>query len=699
MIFEGIQLDVKKIHHRLRIFTWLVICVFLYLTIGLTALQLVKGGEYEKLAQENRIRIIPITAPRGVFTDREGRELVNNRPSFTVSYMNVNSEAEEQKKVFSILSEILHIPLYTDVVDERYVVNDEGVFTLKQLPIVDLNGDGETNSEDIKIIHETTGNELIPEKVHINTGKVELDAKKDTAILVTYRYDTFKHKLRDQGYKKYLPVRLKTDVDFATVAKIEEKNLPGVVIQVEPIRNYIYKETGAHIFGYVGEINNEELDSFRDKGYRPGDLIGKTGLEKTLEQFLKGKDGGQQVEVTATGNPIEVLGQVDPVPGHSINLTIDMKLQQIAENTLKDQMLKLQTAKNNPFPNAKRGAVVALNVKTGEVLAMVSIPSFDPNMFARGITQIEWDGLVNNPLKPLVNQTIASTYPPGSIFKMVTATAALENKMANERESIYCRGVYWTIASKKDWKPGGHGSVNIIKAIAESCNIFFYEMGRRVGIDEIEKYARMYGFGELTGIELAGEKAGSVAGREYKKSIFKSSENKRWYPAETLDAAIGQGFHSFTPLQVADYIAALANKGFWMKPHLIKSIVDENGNVVLEKKPEIGGQVEVSEETLDIIRKGMLGVTQPGGTAYSVFADFPISVAAKTGTAQWDVTKTPHGWFAAFAPYEDPEIAVVVFIEQAGSGGSTGGPVAKAILESYFHLHEDDEKEDYMIQR
>jgi penicillin-binding protein 2 len=691
-------LDIKKLQHRLHIFTWIVICVFIFLTVGLTALQIVKGDEYEKLAQENRIRIIPVTAPRGVFRDRYGRELVNNRPSFTVSYMNVNSKSEEQDEVFRTLSEILDIPLYTDVVDEKHVINKDGEFYLNQVPIVDLNQDGKLGIEDIKVIQEKSGAELNPLKVDGSTGKVKLNLAKGTSVLVTYRYHNFKYKIRDQGYKKYMPVRLKTDLDFGTIAKIEERRLPGVVIEVEPIRNYIYTNTGSHIFGYVGEINHEELTSLRDKGYRPGDLIGKTGLEKVMEQFLKGKDGGQQVEVTATGRPIKVLGQENPTPGHSVNLTTDVNLQQIAENALKDQLLKLQTDKYKPFPNAKRGAVVALNIKTGEVLAMVSTPDFDPNMFARGITQKEWDELVNNPLKPLVNQTIASTYPPGSIFKMVTATAALEKKVTNERETIYDPGVYWTIAPKKDWKPGGHGRVNIVKAIAESCNIFFYEMGRRVGIDEIEKYAKMYGFGNLTGIELAGEKSGTVAGREYKKSVFKKSEDKKWYPAETLDAAIGQGFHSYTPLQVADYIAAVANKGFWMKPHLIKSIIDANGKVILDKNPEIGGKLDVSEKTFEIIKKGMLGVTQPGGTAYSIFSDFPIPVAGKTGTAQWDLTKTPHGWFAAFAPYDEPEIAVVVFIEQAGSGGSTGGPVAKAILEAYFHLDEDTSEEDYLIQ-
>jgi len=691
-------MDIKILERRLKIFTALVVCVFIFLTAGLASLQIVKGDEYEKLAQENRIRLIPVTAPRGVFKDRYGRELVNNRPSFTVSYMNVNLTSEEQDEIFNTLSQILDIPLYTEVENEVYKVSEKGEVFLKHYPIADMNGDGVLNTYDVMVYDDKSGQRIVPIKINFETGKLTFDLEADTSIKVTYWYNTFKNKIRDQGYKKYMPVRLKTNVPFQTVAKIEERKLPGVVIEVEPIRNYIYGSTGSHIFGYVGEISAEELEKLRDEGYRPGDLVGKMGLEKVLEPYLKGKDGGQQVEVTATGKPIKVLGQEDPIPGHTVTLTIDAELQQVAESALRQQLLRMQTDKTNPYPNAKRGAVVVLNVKTGEVLAMVSIPDYDPNMFARGITQKEWNSLANDPLKPMVNLAIAGTFPPGSVFKMVTATAALEEKVTNESEYIYDRGVYWTILPKRDWKAGGHGSVNIVKAIAQSCNIYFYEMGRRLGIDNIEKYARMYGLGEKTGIELPGEEPGTVASREYKKNVFKKAEDKIWYPAETLDAAIGQGYHSYTPLQIANYAAAIANEGYWMKPHIIKSIVDNDGNIVLEKKPEIGGKLEVSKGTFDIIKRGMKAVTSTGGTAYSAFSDFPISVGGKTGTAQWDLSKTPHGWFVAFAPYDDPEIAISVFIEQAGSGGSTGGPVARKIMEKYFHLNETNEEGDFLIQ-
>ncbi|KYO64774.1 penicillin-binding protein 2 [Thermovenabulum gondwanense] len=681
--------NLKRMEKRIYIMTWLLLFIFLFLSSGLFLLQVVKGSDYEKMAEENRIRIIPVTAPRGIFKDRNGRILVNNKPSFTVSYTNVKSTEKERDEVFKELSEILNMPLITHVVNEQYTVNDKNEVVLDKLPLVDSNSDGKVDEKDIKIIYQDTGSYISPAKMELDKGKLYFDGsvKPGTSLLISYSYNTFKNKIRDLGYKKYMPIRLKTNVDFETVARIEEKRLPGVVVEVEPIRNYIYGSEAAHIFGYVGEISKNELEALKDKGYRAGDLVGKMGLEKVLEPYLKGTNGGKQVEVNAFGKPIKVLGEIPPVPGDTIILTIDSELQRVAEKALQDQLLKLQTDKIKPFPNAKRGAVVVLNVKTGEVLAMASVPSFDPNMFARGLTAKEWEDLSNNPLKPLVNIAISETYPPGSVFKMITAIAALENNITNEKETIYDRGVYWTILPKKDWKPGGHGVVNMIKAIAESCNIYFFEMGRRLGIDLIEKYAKMFGLGQITGIELPGEKAGVVASREYKEKTFKKAEDKIWYPAETLDAAIGQGYHQFTPLQIACYISAIANEGYWMKPYIIKSIVDANGRTVFDSKPEIAGKVNVSKKTFEIVKQGMRGVVSPGGTAYGVFSNFPIPIAAKTGTAQWDLKKAPHGWFVTFAPYDNPEIAIAVFIEQAGSGGSTGGPVARAILEEYFHLN------------
>lgn len=682
-------MEVKELEKRLNIFMWAMTLIFAFLAAGLLNLQILNGDEYEAMAQGNRMRIVPTTAARGVFKDRYGRDLVNSRPSFTVSFYNANIPEEDRSYAFDELSDILQMPRFSQITGEDHTVGDGGRISAKFGPLA---------ADSVVVTKTNTGEILSPLKIDTASGRIDLDTEKGVQVTLSYGYDTFENRIRSQGYKKFIPVRLKTDVDFKTVSLLEEKRLPGVTIEIEPMRNYLYGDLGSHIFGYVGEVNREELETLKEKGYRPGDLVGKMGLEKVLEGYLKGKDGGKQVVVTATGTPTSVLGEVDPIPGHTVNLTTDAKIQQVAEMSLREQLHKLQNDPYKPYPNAKRGAAVVLKVKTGEVIAMVSVPGFDPNMFARGITQREWNEIVESPLKPMVNQVIAGTNPPGSIFKMVTATAALEEKVTNEYESFFDPGVYWTILPKKDWKPGGHGIVNIVKAIAESCNIYFYEMGRRLGIDNLEKYTKMYGLGQLTGIELPGEKEGSIASKQYKIDHFTRPDDKVWYPAETLDAAIGQGYNSFTPLQVADYVAAVANEGYWMKPHLIKSIVSASGEVVLEKEPELGGEVTASPETFRIIKKGMRGVTSPGGTAYSVFANFPVEVAGKTGTAEWDTKMDSHGWFAAFAPIEDPEIAVVVFIEQAGSGGSTGGPVAKAVFETYFNLTDDKGRLEYMMQ-
>jgi penicillin-binding protein 2 len=689
-------LNQKVLEKRFNIMVMIVIGFFLLLIIRLSYLQLVKGDEYKRASENNRIQNIPTAAPRGVFYDRAGRAMVDNRPGFTVSYLKADKTEYEEERVFQQLREILGITEYTLVENQEYSTDKNSCIKLKKLPIGDMNDDETIDKDDIIAVDES-GQSVSVIKAEIRTGKIELDVEPGITVYVTYSYDTIRNKIYEQGYKKYIPVRLKTDVNIETVSRIEEQQLPGVLIEVEPVRNYLYGEVGAHIFGYMGEIG-EELGQL--EGYRVGDFIGKTGLEKVMESYLRGTEGSRQVEVTAGGSYIGTLGTKEAVPGSKVYLTIDARVQETAENALKIAMNKLQNAAK-PFPNAKKGSVVVLNVKTGEVLAMVSEPGYDPNLFASGIQPKAWSNLINNPLQPMFNKAISGLYPPGSIFKMVTATAALEEKVTTPQEIVYDRtGIYWTIAPKKnyDWNRGGHGPVNLATALAKSTNIYFYEMGRRAGIDAIEKYARMYGLGEKTGIELPLEKQGIVAGRDYKKNNFKRAEDKRWYAAETLDAAIGQGFHSYTPIEIASYIGTIANNGQRVKPHIIKKVVSPDGEVILEKKPDLLDKIQVSQETLDAIKQGMKAVTAPGGTAYAPFIDFPMTVAGKTGTAQWDTRYDSHGWFVSFAPFDDPEIAVAILIEQAGSGGSTGGPIARAIYETYFNIKPNTTVNDTLVQ-
>ncbi len=693
-------MDAKLLEKRFVVVTIVIVLTFIILASRLFYIQIVAGHKYQKLSEENSIQIVPIPAPRGEFRDTKGRLLVTNRPGFTVSYLDINKDEATRRRVLDQIRKILNINEYVVVAEETHKVNQKGQIRIDKLPVVDLNDDGEIDRRDI-IVKDEKGRKIEVKDFETYSGTATLAVREGRKVLVTYRYDPLEHKIRAQGYKKYIPVRLKRDVSFETVAKIEEKKLPGVIIEVQPIRNYIYGYTAAHVFGYLGEISRKELEKFDN--YRVGDFIGKTGLEKVLEPYLKGKDGGKQVEVTATGEFVKVLGEKRALPGHTVYLTIDVEIQKAAENALMGIMNKLR---NNPdptnrFPNAKEGAVVVMDVNTGEILALVSKPDFDPNLFASGISLKEWEQLNSDPEKPLLNKAIGGSYPPGSIFKMVVACAALEEGVTTPDLEIDTNGgVYWTIAPKKCWyySKGGHGIVNLVEAIAKSCNIYFYEMGRRLGIDAIEKYARMFQLDKKTGIELPGEKSGSVPSRDYKEKNFKNPQDKIWYPAETLDAAIGQGFHSYTPLQIAKYVSAIANGGKLYKPFLVKKIVSPEGKVVEKKQPQLVGRLNLKKETLETVKRGMKAVVEPGGTAWWPFRDFPIQVAGKTGTAQWSILYDNHGWFVSFAPYDNPQIAVIVFIEQAGSGGSTGGPVARAIYEKYFNLDQKEEIRDYFTQ-
>ena len=481
--------DKKLIEKRIRTITIAVTLVFAILSLQLINLQLVNAELYKKLSEGNRVRIIPITSPRGDFIDRYGKLIVTNRPGFTVSYLDMGNTAEEREHVFKSLREILDLPHFIFIDEEEYTVTDKRTVRLKQRPLGDRNGDGVIDDNDI-IIKNEQGKIIYPIKIDFDKDIIYLTLEAGDKIYVSYAFDNLKNKILEQGYKKFIPVKLKTDVNFDAVAKIEENELPGVIIQVEPIRKYLYGETASHVVGYLGEINQSELEQLSEDNYKPGDYIGKEGLEKVLEKYLKGQDGGRQVEVSAKGEFIRVLVQEEPVPGNSVFLTIDLEIQRTAEKALKDMMYKLKNDPYKPYPNANKGAVVVMNVKSGEILALVSEPAFDPNLFVGGISKTDWEEL-NNPLKPLFNKAVQGTYPPGSVFKMVTAAAALETKSTTPKEFIDSRGgVYWTIAPKKcwAWKSGGHGRVNIISALAKSCNIYFYEMGRRVGIDALEEY-------------------------------------------------------------------------------------------------------------------------------------------------------------------------------------------------------------------
>lgn len=484
-------------------------------------------------------------------------------------------------------------------------------------------------------------------------------------------------KTKIAGHSGFNPIRIKTDVtpDIVSIIEEQKSQYPGVVIEVTPIRDYILKQEGAHTFGYVSEINDTELEKMKDEGYKSGDIIGKFGLEKVYDKELRGENGGQQVEVDVSGKPVQILGRKEPVPGDDLELTIDINLQQAAEKAVDEQLTQI---------GAHAAAAVVMNPQTGEILAMVSRPAFDPNLFAHGISSKDWNQLNNNPYHPMDNKTITGEYPPGSTFKIVTGTAALTEGVVTPDEQIFDSGHHWIIP-KGNADGEALGWLNFRTALAHSDNVYFYEMGNRLGIDRLEKYARMFGLGAKTGIDLPYEATGLVANRRYKEKNFDDGE---WYLSETFDAAIGQGFNLVTPLQAAMVMGEIAADGKRYKPHVVNRIIAPDGSVVKDFQPELLSQLDVPEEDIKLVQDGLHDVTKYG-TAASSFRGFTVDIAGKTGTAE-NSQGRDHGWFVAYGLFDNPNIVVAVIVENGGYGSQSAVPIGRKILEAAFGLNQDN---------
>lgn len=478
---------------------------------------------------------------------------------------------------------------------------------------------------------------------------------------------------RIENHMGFDPIRIKNDVgpDLLTIIEEQKELYPGVVVEVQPIRQYIFKEMAVHALGYVSEISDTELEDKKDQGYKTGDIIGKFGLEKMYDQLLRGIDGGEQVEVDVTGKPVQILGKKNPVPGHDVVLTIDRDIQLATEKAVDDQLKLI---------GASAAAAVVMNPQTGEILAIVSRPGFDPNLFAQGISEKEWKKINENPFYPMDNKAITGEYPPGSTFKIVTGTAALAAGKVTPEEKILDTGHHWIIP-KGNAEGEALGWINFDEAMAHSDNVYFYEMGNRLGIDELEKYARMFGLGEKTGVNLPYEAEGLVANRRYKEKFFEED----WYLAETFDAAIGQGFNLVTPIQAAMVMAEIAADGKRYQPYLVQKIMSHDGKLVKKFEPVLLGQLQVSQDIISLVQHGLKGVTKYGTAAFIFGKDFPIDIAGKTGTAENPHGKD-HGWFVAYGPFDNPSVVVAVIVEQGGFGAQSAVPIGKKILEAVFHI-------------
>ena len=485
---------------------------------------------------------------------------------------------------------------------------------------------------------------------------------------------------KNRNQPSFKPVLLKQDIGRDVLAALEVKrfDLPGTVVDVRLRRLYVKGRIAAHTLGYVGEISSEELKSGKYDGYRRGDLIGKSGVEKSFETYLKGERGGRQIEVNVTGQLMRVLKTVEAVPGNDVFLSIDLGLQQQAEDLLSEVA----------------GAVVAMDPRTGLILAMASSPSYDPNLFVDGFSHDQWDTFIKDPDHPLQNKAIQAEYPPASTYKIITAMAGLEEGVIDEKTTLFCPGAYkFGDREYRCWKKGGHGSVNIDRAIAESCDVFFYQVGLRLGVDRLASYAKAAGLGAATGIQIEHESGGLIPTAAWKKRRF----GIPWQGGETLSISIGQGYNLVTPLQLATMISSIANGGTRLKPLIVKKIQNASGETIMEFSPEIKGYLPINPKKLDIIRKGLWEVVNgKSGTARIAHID-GMDISGKTGTAQVFSRKSDseieskraqhlksHAWFVAYAPSDNPKIAISVLVEHGEHGSSAAAPIARELIRAYL---------------
>ena len=539
------------------------------------------------------------------------------------------------------------------------------------------------NGETLVSIRPSFNLYITPEDAGDSVSSLDLLAKK-----IKFKRGKLKKSIgREKSFKDIL---IKTDISREEVAFIEENNmrLPGIKIKAEPLRNYVYKDLMSHTLGYLGEISKSKLKNTNNLFYSQGDFVGKNGLENIFESTLRGKKGNKEVEVDVSGRELKTIRRLPSESGNNLILTLDVKVQ-----------AELEKAMTSTPEKIVNGSAVVIKVQTGEILAIASKPTFDPNEFAEGITSGSWRKLINDEMHPLQNRSIHSQYPPGSTYKIAVAYAALEEGVIDPETTIYCPGHFKLGRGRyRCWKKSGHGAVNLHDALVQSCDVYFYTLGHRMGIDTLARYAKKFGFGTPTGIGLSREKSGLVPSTQWKLK----NRKKAWLLGETISASIGQGYNLVTPLQQANMMAAVANGGMLLKPYIVKRIEEPGGTTIKEFFPEIRRQIAGSSENLEVIRKALRDVVNGVRGTGKRSRLKNIIVSGKTGTVQVVRMKSneelekenevpykyrDHAWFVAFAPYEKPEIAVAVLVEHGGHGGTTAAPIAKKIFKKYFKLY------------
>jgi penicillin-binding protein 2 len=579
------------------------ICLVVLL-VRLFFLQIIKGAEYRRLSENNSIRLQRIEPFRGIVYDRNGKMLVDNRPSYDVSII----------------------------------------------------------TRDAKPVNDTLGK---------LAGYLEEPAQELIEKLSNHK-----------NGRSYNPIPLIQDInrDKLALVEVHRYDLPGVEVNVRPLRHYVNNQSASHLLGYLGEISPKELKSGKYPDLIRGDLIGKFGIERVFDDQLRGKIGGRQVEVNANGQVVRVINTVPAHPGYNIFLTIDSDLQQKAEELME----------------GISGAAVAIEPFSGQILALVSSPTFDQNAFVNGLSRQQWQGFISDPTKPLNNRAVQGEYPPASTYKILTAIAGLEEGVINEKTVFCCYGQYrFGRRYYRCWKRGGHGCVDVVGAIAQSCDVFFYQVGLALGVDRLAQYAKAAGLGATTGIDLNHESRGLIPTAAWKKR----RTGVPWQEGETLSIAIGQGFNLVTPLQMAVMTAAVAMGGTRYQPQILKRIETVGGRLIKDSQPIVVGKLSISPKTMALVKQGMWDVVNgERGTARGArFLDVPIS--GKTGTAQVvsrkensedDPALIPdhlkaHAWFVGIAPTDLPKIAVSVIVEHGEHGSGAAAPIAREMIKIYLY--------------
>ncbi len=678
-----------NIRLRFNSLTTIIYIFGIILLLQLFNLQIIHGEEYREQSNTRLTRESTAVAARGSILDRNGNPIVENSMGFSLELY--KSKVDNQTLNTTILNIVDVLEKNEDSYKDSFPIkiNEEEQYYF----------DFDTDEKAINWKKKMKLDEKLNAQQCIQQLKEKYEIQFDNIYQIR-KVLAVRYQILQDGYSTTKSIIISNNISRKSALEFNERseNFPGVSVVVEPIRQYTSGNLASHVVGTIGKISEVK------EGYNANDYIGKTGIEYLFEKYLKGQDGTKQIDMSVDGTNTEEYVTQDAVEGSDVVLTIDANLQKVTEQALANNIQKINSGGFGKKYATNSGAAIVMNVKTGEVLSMASYPDFNPQDFVGGISAENWEKY-NTEDTPQVNKTMQTAYAPGSIFKMVTAIAGLESGAITTKETINDTGVYPKYTNPKCWiytdYHKGHGRLNVSGAIQHSCNYFFYETADRMGIDTLAKYAKYFGLGTKTGIELPNETSGTLASKETKQNLY----NEQWYAGETLSAAIGQSYNSFSLVQIAKYISMLANGGNKIQPTIVEKIINADGtevsreeiqNYIKEKAgitDENQEDISISQDNLRAILEGMESVTDDqGGTAYSIFKNFAISVGGKTGSAETSTGKV-NAWFVGFAPYDDPQIAVVVLVENGGHGYYTAEAV-KEIIEQYFGMNIEQVQEN-----